>query len=144
MIEPTTDEIDRIEVEVGQIMRRIYDAIQRVDLEPWKTTLLGQTGPWLLGMDINNLREGSEVIEADWMSEGDSRLERQEIDDLEIRVVAVSPTVAYVVCRSPDRRWYRANGDIERASTAESWVFVLTDDGWKLHSGQSALFPIQS
>jgi len=132
-----------IEAEVGQIMHGLYDAVRRGDLEPWITTLHDPAGLWLLGMDVVNLREAVEELGAAWTSVGETQLDRQEIDDLEIRVVAVSPTVAYVLCTSTDRRWYFVNGKVDRASTAETWVFVLTDDGWKLNFGQSSLFPIE-
>ena len=140
MTEQTAAEI---EAEVGQIMQGLYDAVSKADLQPWMATVHDPSGQWLLGMDVVNLREASEELVAAWTSKGESQLERQEIDDLEIRVVTVSPTVAYALCTSPDRGWYFVNGKVDRASTAETWVFVLTDDGWKLHFGQSSLFPIE-
>ena len=140
MTEKTAAEV---EAEVGQIMQGLYDAIKRADLDPWMATLHDPSGQWLLGMDVVNLREASEELVAAWTSEGESQLERQEIDDLEIRVVAINPKSAYALCTSPDRRWYFVDGKVDRASTAETWVFVLTDDGWKLHFGQSALFPVK-
>ena len=132
----------QIEAEVEQVVRGLYDAVKRVELDPWMTTLHDPSGQWLLGMDVVNLREASEELVAAWTSEGESQLERQEIDDLEIRVVAISPTSAHALCTSPDRRWYFVNGKVDRASTAETWVFVLTDDGWKIHFGQTAAFPV--
>ena len=140
MTEKTAAEV---EAEVGRILQGLYDAVKRAQLDPWMETLHDPSGLWLLGMDVVNLREAIEELGTTWTSEGESQLARQEIDDLEIRVVAVSPTVAYALCTSPDRRWYFTNGKVERASTAETWVFALTDDGWKLHFGQSSLFPIK-
>jgi hypothetical protein len=140
MTEKTAAEV---EAEVEQVMRDLYAAVGQVDLEPWLTTLHDPAGLWLLGMDVVNLREAAEEFRAAWSSEGENRLERQELDDLDIRVVAVSPTIAYALCTSPDRRWYHVDGKIDRASTAETWVFVLTDDGWKLQFGQTAAFPIE-
>jgi len=93
-------------------------------------------------MDVVNIREGVEEFEATWSSEAENPLEHQEIDDLEIKVFAISPTAAYALCTSPDRRWCYANGNVDRAKTAETWVFVLTDDGWKIHFGQTAAFPV--
>ena len=134
----------QIEAEVEQVMRGIYDGVKRVDFfETWMPALHDPAGQWLLGMDVANIRGASEELAVAWTSDDESRIERQEIDDLEIKVVAISPTVAYALCTSPDRRWYFANGKVDRASTAETWVFVLTDKGWKLHSGQSAIFPIE-
>jgi hypothetical protein len=140
MTEKTAAEV---EAEVGQILQDLYDAVKRVELEPWMETLHSPTGRWLLGMDVVNLRQAIEELGTAWTSEGEIQLARQEIDDLEIRVDAVSSTVAHALCTSPDRRWYFANGKVERASTAETWVFTLTDEGWKLQSGQSSLFPVK-
>ena len=109
----------QIEAEVGQVMQGLYDAIKRADLGPWMSTLNDPSGQWLLGMDVVNLREASEELVAAWTSEGESQLERQEIDDLEIRVVAISSTSAHALCTSPDRRWYFVNGKVDRAITAE-------------------------
>ena len=136
-------EIAQIEAEVEQIVRGLYSSVAQAEVGPWMATLHERTGPWLLGMDIGNLRETSEGFEALYTSEDETRPVRQEMDNLEIRVVAVSPTIAYAVGTSPDRRWYLANGGIDRAATAETWVFVQTEGGWKLYSGQTAIFPIE-
>jgi hypothetical protein len=132
---------EQVEAEVGQITRELYESVSRVDLGAWLGILHDPPGQWHLGMDVVNIREASEQFRVEWTSDDETRLERQEIDDLGIRVVPISPTVAYVLCTSPDRRWYFADGRVDRAETAETWVFVLTGDGWKLHSGQTAIFP---
>jgi hypothetical protein len=134
---------EQVEAEVGHIMRRLYESVGRVDFGAWMGILHDPPGKWHLGMDVVDIREASKRFEADWTSVGESRLERQEIDDLEIHVVPISPTVAYALCTSPDRKWCFADGRVDRAGTAETWVFVLTSDGWKLHSGQSAIFPLE-
>lgn len=134
---------DQIETEIEQIMRGLYEGIKETDFELWLGTLHDPAGPWLLGMDMPNIREASEELKVAWTANPEIGHERQEIDDLQIRVVAVSPTVAYALCTSSDRRWYFADGRVDRAATAESWVFVLTDDGWKIHSGQTAMFPVE-
>ena len=138
----TDTERAQTEADVEQIVRGLYDAISRSETGPWMATLHPETGPWLWGSEFLDLREGSEAYEAAWSSEGDTRLVRQEIDDLEVRVVAISPTVAYALCTSPERRSYLAGGTIDRFSSAETWVFVLTDDGWRMYAGQTALSPI--
>jgi hypothetical protein len=132
---------EQVEAEVGQITRELYESVSRVDLGAWLEILHDSPGQWHLGMDVVNIREASEQFRVEWTSDDETRLERQEIDALGIRVVPISPTVAYVLCTSPDRRWYFADGRVDRAETAETWVFVLTGDGWKLHSGQTAIFP---
>ena len=134
---------DQIESQVEEVIRGLYEAVMRADLGPWMTTIHDPAGWWHLGMDVVNLREAVEEIEATWKPGGKRPLDHQEIDDLKIKVTAISPTIAYVLCTSPDRRWCYESGEVERASTAETWVFVLTEDGWKIHSGQSAVLPIQ-
>jgi len=133
----------QIEAEVEQIVRGLYDSLSYAQFEPWMTTLHDPAGQWLVGMEVGNILERSEQFRAAWKPGGETPIDRQEIDDLEICVTVIDPTTAYVLCTSPDRRWYYANGQVDRASTAETWVFVLTKDGWKLHSGQSAIFPVE-
>jgi hypothetical protein len=134
---------EQIEAQVEEVMRGLYEAVMRVDLDPWVTTLHDPAGWWHLGMEVVNIREASEKFAATWRPSGEKPLDHQEIDDLKIKVTAISPIIAYALCTSPNRRWYYMSGEVERASTAETWVFVQTGDGWKIHSGQSALFPIQ-
>ena len=138
----TDTERAQIEADVEQIVVGLYGAIGRADVGPWMATLHPETGPWLWGSEFLDLRGGSEAFEAAWSSESDTRLSRQEIDDLEVRVVAVSPTVAYALCTSTERRSYLADGTIDRFSSAETWVFVLTDVGWRMYAGQTVLSPI--
>jgi len=133
----------QIEAEVEQIVLGLYDSVAQGDVGVWMATLHEQTGLWLLGMDVDNFRRTSEGFEALWTSEDETRPVRQEMDNLEVRVVAISPNVAYAQVTSQDRRSYLASGGMNRTASAETWVFVLTEDGWKLHSGQGAFFPLE-
>ena len=119
------------------------DAVMQADLEPWMDALHDPPGRWHLVMDLVDLREASAKFEADWKAAGETPLDRQEVDSIEIEVTAISPSVGFASVTCQNRRWYYTNGDVDRGDTAETWVFVLTEDGWKLHSGQSALFPIE-
>jgi len=134
---------DQIVAEVERTMREIYDSILQADIEPWLAILHDPSGQWLLGMDIGDIQETSEGLKTTWTTDPETRHQRQDWESLEIKVVPISPTVAYVLCACTDRKWYFANGQVDRANTAETWVFVLTDDGWRLHSGQTALLPIE-
>jgi len=122
---------EQVEAELGQIMRGLYESVGRVDFEAWLGILHDPPGKWHLGMDVVDILEASKRFEGEWASVGENRLERQEIDDLEIHVVPLGPTVAYVLCTSPDRRWYFADGRVDRAGTAETC------------SGQTAIFPLE-
>ena len=114
------------ETEVKQIVRDLYETLSQGDFGPWMNTLHDPAGRWLLGKDVVNIREASEGFVAAWSPGGETPLDRQEIDDLEIRVTVINPTLAFAVCTSTDRRWYFVNGQVDRASTAETWVFFLT------------------
>lgn len=132
-----------IEAEVEQVAFELYESLKPADGRLWMATLHESTGLWLDALGAYNLRERSETYLGDWTSEDTIHPVRQEYDDLEIQAVAVSPTVVFVTATSPDRRWYLSNGEISRTASAESWLFVNAGDGWKLHSGQTALFPLE-
>jgi hypothetical protein len=134
--EMTEAERAQIEAEVEQIMRGLYTSVAEADTGPWMEMLAEPAGPWLLGMEIGDLRETSARFEAEYQSQV-----TQALEALEIQVDAISRTVVYVAATVQDREWHLADGNIDRASTAETWVFVATDDGWKLYAGQSAIFP---
>lgn len=138
----TPDEIARIEMEVKQVVHDLYRSVAEGEVALWMATINERTGPWALGMEVGDFRETAEGFEAHWTSDDETRVVRQEMDGLEIRAFAITPTVAYATVTSPDRRWYKANGEVDRNASAETWVFVLAEGGWKLFSGQSALFPI--
>ena len=132
-----------VESEVEGILRGIYESIKRSDFGPWLRTLSQPAGQWLLNMDVVNIREGSENLLAEWGPDGENPHEHQEIDHLDIKVTVVNPSIAFALCTSPDRRWYFADGQVDRGASAETWVFTATEDGWKLHSGQTAVFPVE-
>ena len=115
----------------------------KADIETWLSNLEDPPGQWILGMDVGDIRETSEGFKDLCFGEGATRLERQEAEELSIKVAAISPNVAFALCTAENRRWIFEDGHIDRGHTAETWVFVRTDNGWKLHSGQSAIFPIE-
>ena len=133
----------QIEAEVEKIVLELYDSVARGELGLWMGAIHEQSGLWAIGLDVGNFRKTGEGFETFWTSDDPTRTVRQEIEDLKVSVVAVSPTVAYAAVTSPNRRWYLANGGVDRFASAETWVFVLTDGEWKLHSGQTAMFPLE-
>jgi hypothetical protein len=135
--------VEEIVAEVETTMRGLYETLAAADFDAWMNTLHDPAGRWLVGMDVADIRETSQDFLDAWKPDGETPIDRQEIDDLQISVEAINATTAYAVCTCPDRRWHYISGKVDRASTAETWVFVLTEDGWKLHSGQSAIFPIE-
>jgi hypothetical protein len=134
--EMTEAEIAEVEAEVEQIMRGLYASVADADVGPWMEALADPAGPWLLDTEIGDLRETSNRFEAEY----DSQV-TQALGGLEIQVDAISRTVVFVAATVQDREWHLADGTIDRSSTAETWVFVATDNGWKLYAGQSAIFP---
>jgi hypothetical protein len=134
---------EQVVSEVNGVVRWLYDAVLQADLGPWMDTLHDPPGRWHLLMDVLNMREAAAKFEADWRPGGETPLDRQEVDSIEIETTAISPTSAFAVVTCKNRRWYYTSGEVEAGDTAETWVFVLTDGGWKLHSGQSAIFPVE-
>lgn len=133
----------RIEAEVKSIVLNLYDSVARGELSVWMDAVHEESGLWAVGLDVGNFRKTGEDFVTFWTSDDPTRTVRQEIEDMKVSVVVVSPTVAFAAVTSPNRRWFLANGEVNRIASAETWVLVLTDGGWKLHSGQSALFPLE-
>ena len=134
--EMTEAEIAQIEAEVEQVMRGLYTSVANADVGPWMETLAEPAGPWLLDTEIGDLRETSNRFEAEY----DSKV-TQVLGGLAIQAKAISRTVVFVAATVQDREWHMPDGTIDLSATAETWIFVATDDGWKLYAGQSAIFP---
>jgi hypothetical protein len=65
------------------------------------------------------------------------------MDGEEMRVMAISPTVAIGVHTTQENRAIYTTGEVFRARFATLSVFVLEEDGWKTHSSQQASWPIE-
>jgi len=133
----------QIEAEVEQIMTEFYDAAKEASIDPLMARLPADPGICVWGSTIYDCQEIFDRYREAWTSEDERRLERQEMDGEEIRVMAISPTVAIGVHTSEENRAIYTTGEVFRARFASFSVFVLEDDGWKLHSGQQASWPIE-
>ena len=133
----------QIEADVEQVMIEIYDAAKAVSLDPMMARQPAESGICLWGTNIYSCKEIMESYQESWSREEGRRLERQEMDGEVIRVMAISPTVAIGVHTSEENRAIYTDGDVSRARFASFSVFVLEEDGWKIHSGQQASWPIE-
>jgi hypothetical protein len=133
----------QIEAEVGQIMAELVAAAKQADMEPIGASLTAEASVCVWGASIFDCREVLERHRGAWTSGEGPWLERQEMDGEAIRVMAISPTVAIGVLTVEENRAIFSTGDVIRASFASLSVFVLEEDGWKLHTGQQASWPIE-
>jgi hypothetical protein len=134
----------RVEAEVEQVMTELLDAAKQGNMSPTMARLLPGAGVCVWGATIYDCQEIFERHREAWSSGDQGWLVRQEMDGEELRVVAISPTVAIAVLTTKANRAIYSNGDVVRAKFASLSVFVLGEDGWKLHSGQQASWPIDS
>jgi len=133
----------QIEAEVEQVMIELYDAAKEASIEPMIARQPAESGICLWGTNIYDCQEVFDSYREAWTREEGRRLERQEMDGEEVRVMAISPTVAIGVHTSEENRAVYTDGEVSRARFASFSVFVLEDDGWKIHSGQQASWPIE-
>ena len=133
----------QVEAEVRQVMIELSAAAKQANMEPTMARLLPEAGLCVWGATIFRCQEIFERHREAWTSGAEKWLERQEADGEEIRVVAISPTVAIGVVTTDENRAIYSNGDVVRAKFASLSVFVLEEDGWKMHSGQQASWDIE-
>jgi hypothetical protein len=141
--EMTEAERAQIESDVEQVMIEIYDAAKEANIDPMIARQPSESGICLWGTNIYDCQEIFDSYREAWTREEGRRLERQEMDGEEIRVMAISPTVAIGVHTSEENRAVYTDGQVSRARFASFSVFVLEDGVWKIHSGQQASWPIQ-
>ncbi len=78
-----------------------------------------------------------------WSPENAEREARQEFDGEEIRVLALSPTVAVATWTIAEDRGYGPTGQLTlRGPVADMLVFMLEDGEWRVRSVQQAVWPL--
>jgi hypothetical protein len=132
----------QIEAEVGQIMADLVNAAKQADMESIAAGLTAEGSVCVWGATVFDCRQLLDRHRGAWTSGEETWLERQEMDGEEIRVMAISPTVAIGVLTVEENRAIFSTGDVVRASFASLSVFVLEGEGWKLHTGQQASWPV--
>lgn len=133
----------QIEAEVEQIVREQMDAANQANIEPIVSRAASEIGICVWQATIYRCQEVLDSYQEAWTSDEDPRLERQEADDVEIRALALSPTVVVVGNTIQENRAYRTDGTVNRARFAHLQVWVLEDGEWKWHSSQQAAWPIE-
>jgi hypothetical protein len=132
-----------IEAEIEQLMTELYDAAKEANIEPMLARQHADPGICLWGTNIYDCQQVFDNYREAWSRDEGRRLERQEMDGEEIRVMAISPTVAIGVHTSEENRAIYTDGQVSRARFASFSVFVLEEGVWKIHSGQQASWPIE-
>ena len=133
----------QIEAEVERLMVELYDAAKEASIEPLMARQPAESGICLWGTNIYDCSEVFDSYREAWTREEGRRLERQEMDGEQMRVMAISPTVAIAVHTTEENRAIFTDGEVSRARFASFSVFVLEDGAWKMHSGQQASWPIE-
>lgn len=132
-----------IEAEIEQLMTELYDAAKEANIEPMLARQPAEPGICLWGTSIYDCQQVFDNYREAWSRDEGRRLERQEMDGEEIRVMAISPTVAVGVHTSEENRAIYTDGQVSRARFASFSVFVLEEGVWRIHSGQQASWPIE-
>lgn len=138
----TEEQKAEIEIAVRQVVDDMYAGARAVDIERILTHWGQQDGLCV----FTTILPCSEVLESyrqAWTTDSEVRLERQEMDGEDIRVMALSPTVALMARTTEENRAYYTNGDVGRARFSTLTVFVLENGEWKAHSALQASWPIE-
>ena len=143
MVEEFTDaQRSQIEAQVRQVVEAVYAAARDADAEGVFVHASTEDGLCVMGRTISSCQEVQNRYREAWSPDREERLEQQEMEGQEIRVMALSPTVAVVAATTQENRAYRTTGEMSRAAFASFFVYILEDGEWKSHSGQQASWAI--
>jgi len=132
-----------IESAVLEVVEDIFEGAMEIDMDRVSSHFSEQDGLCLFGSTIRSCLEVQESYSNAWSPDNENRPLRQEEDGVEVRVMALSPTVALVARTTEENRYYASTGDVSRARFANFNVFVLEDGEWKSRAGQQASWPIE-
>jgi len=132
----------QIEAEVTEIVKELRTSARDVDPAPMMAYIPEEAGVCVWGSTLYSCKEIFDRYAENWTAQEGNRLERQEMDDEEIRVMAVSPTVVVAGRTTQETRGFYTNGEVTRARFSNLTVFVLEKGEWKMHSVQQASWPI--
>jgi hypothetical protein len=141
--ELTEEQKAEIEAAVRQVADDMYAGARDADWERIVSHWRQQDGLCLMGTTIRPCPEVREAYRQAWSPDQEVRLERQEMEGEDMRVVALTPTVAIMARTTEENRAYRSNGEVSRGTFAAFAVFVLENGEWKAHSMQQASWPIE-
>ena len=102
-----------------------------------------QDGVCVFDRTMGTCNELWEAMKYAWGTIEKESVARTEIEGMEIKVVVLSPTVAVAAVTMAENRAYNEAGDVNARTMAGLWVYVLEDGEWRVHSGQSASWPVE-
>jgi hypothetical protein len=144
IVEELTDaQRQEIEAAVRNVIEDIFAAARETDAERLFAHHSTEDGMVLMQASIYRASEVQKSFRESWNPDRPDRLERQEMDDQEIEVMAITPNVALAAITTQEVRGYRATEEVFRGRFANFFVLVLEEGQWKVHSGQQASWPIE-
>ncbi len=132
----------RIEAEVLQIMDELRESTANADPGLMLALESQEPGICVWGSTLSSCKEVMDGYREAWTAQEGNRLQRQERDGEEIRVTAISPSVAVVGRTTQETRGFYTNGEVRRNRFSSLTVFVLENGEWKIHSAQQASWPV--
>ena len=142
--EATLTDIQRQEIETGvrEQLERVYSAITSLDESLFSWAVSEQDGVCVFDKTVETCDVLWDAMKYAWGTIEKDGVARTEIEGMEIKVVALSPTVAVAAVTIAQNRAYNEAGDANATTIAGLWVYVLEDGEWRVHSGQSASWPL--
>ena len=128
---------------VRKVVDDVYAGAREVNFNRISAHMSKEDGVCLFGQAISSCKEVTKSFADAWRPDRPDRLQRQEMDGQETRIMPLSPTMAIVATTIKENRAYLPDGKVNRARFASFFVYVLEDGQWKFHSGQQADWPIE-
>ncbi len=134
---------DDIETAVREQLERVYTAVSSLDESLFSWAVSEQDGVCVFDRTMQTCDELWDAMKYAWGTIEKDGVARTEIEGMEIKVVALSPTVALAAVTMAENRAYTEAGDVNATVMAALWVYVLEGGEWRVHSGQSASWPVE-
>ena len=131
----------QITTAVQKVVDEVYAGAREANFDRMSVHMSKEDGVCLFGQAIRPCNEVMKNFAEAWRRDRPDRLQRQEMDGQEIRIMP--PTMAIVATTTKENRAYYPDGKVNRARFASFFVYVLEDGQWKFHSGQQAAWPIE-
>ena len=141
----TLTDVQRDEIETGvrEQLERIYTAVSSLDESMFSWAVSEQDGVCVFDRTMQTCDELWDAMKYAWGTIEKDGVARTEIEGMEIKVVALSPTVAVAAVTIAENRAYTEAGDLNTTTIAGLWVYVLEGGEWRVHSGQSTSWPVE-
>ena len=134
---------EEIETSVREQLERVYTAVSSLDESMFSWAVSEQDGVCVFDRTMETCEQLWDAMKYAWGTIEKEGVARTEIEGMEIKVVALSPTVAVASVTMAENRAFNEAGDVNATTIAALWVYVLEDGEWRVHSGQSASWPVE-